>query len=222
MDTYNNLVETLALAMGASWASGINLYAAILAIGIMGSTGTMDLPPGLEILSNPLVLGAAGLMYAVEFFADKMPGVDTGWDAIHTFIRVPAGAMLAAGAVGDIGPAAELAAFMVGGTVAATTHATKAGGRVLINTSPEPVTNWTASFAEDIAVFAGIWAALNHPIIFLVLFVAFMAFALWVLPKIWRAIKWLFAKIRSFFGGRKPEPLQRRIAAPEPDAEMDG
>jgi len=214
METYDSVVQGVALALGASWASGINLYAAILALGIMGSTGSMVLPPGLEALSNPLVLAAAGLMFAIEFFADKVPGVDTGWDAIHTFIRIPAGAMLAAGAVGDIGPAAELAALLVGGSVAATSHATKAGGRVLINTSPEPVSNWTASFAEDIAVFAGLWAALNHPWIFLGLFVVFIAFSIWILPKIWRGIIWLFGKIGSFFGGREPEPLRVQRQAP--------
>ena len=206
MENSTQIVQTIALTLGASWASGINLYAAILALGVMGATGSMDLPPGLEVLANPMVIGAAGLMYFVEFFVDKTPGVDTGWDAIHTFIRIPAGAILAAGAVGDVGPAAELAAFLIGGGMAATAHATKAGSRVLINTSPEPVSNWTASIAEDIAVFAGIWAAVNNPWLFLGLLVVFLILVAWLLPKIWRGVKALARRIRGFFGGTKEAP----------------
>ena len=214
MDQSNDIVNTLALTLGASWASGINLYAAILALGIMGSMGAMDLPPGLEILSDPMVIAAAGFMYFVEFFADKTPGLDTGWDAIHTFIRIPAGAMLAAGAVGDVAPAAEFAAFLVGGGIAATAHATKAGSRVLINTSPEPVSNWTASIAEDITVFGGIWAALNYPWAFLAFFILFMLVMIWALPKIWRGIKAVGRKIRGWFGGgRTPQSPAGTVAA---------
>jgi len=207
MENSSQIVETIALGLGASWASGINLYAAILALGLMGATGTMDLPPGLEVLSNPLVIGAAGLMYFVEFFVDKTPGVDTGWDAIHTFVRIPAGAMLAAGAIGDVGPAAEFAAFLIGGGMAATSHVTKAGSRVIINTSPEPVTNWTASIAEDIAVFVGIWAAIQNPWLFLGLLVVFLILVAWLLPKIWRGIKALARRVRGFFGGPKDTPV---------------
>lgn len=205
MEQLDQIAAILALTMGAAWASGINLYAAILMLGLMGTTGNIDLPPGLEILTDPMVLMAAGLMYAVEFFADKIPGVDTGWDSIHTFIRIPAGAMLAAGAVGDISPALNLAAGIMGGGLAAATHATKAGSRVLINTSPEPFTNWTASIAEDVAVIGGLWTALNHPTLFIALMIVFILLMIWVLPKLWSAIKMLFKKIRSFFGS-KAEP----------------
>jgi hypothetical protein len=196
-------VEAIALMMGAAWASGINLYATILVLGWMGSTGQMVLPEELAILSDPTVMFAAGVMYFVEFFADKIPGVDTGWDTIHTFIRIPAGAMMAAGAAQglDIGPAAELAALLLGGGLAATSHATKAGARVLINTSPEPVTNWTASIAEDIAVVGGLWAALNHPWAFLVALVLFIALVIWLLPKIWRAIKRIARAVKRWFSG---------------------
>ena len=135
-----DLTQTLALTLGAGWASGINLYAAVLVLGFLGATGRMDLPAGLEVLSDPLVMLAAGVMYVVEFFADKVPGVDTAWDTLHTFIRIPAGAMLAAGAVGDVGTGAELAAALMGGGMAAASHAAKSGARVLINTSPEPFT----------------------------------------------------------------------------------
>ena len=157
------LSTLIALTLGVGWASGINLYAAVLALGMAGATGYADLPAGLEIVENPLVIGAAGLMYAVEFFADKVPGVDTGWDTLHTFIRLPAGALLAAGMFDDQSMGLELAAAIVGGGLAATSHATKAGSRVLINTSPEPFSNWTASIAEDISVFGGVWLMLNQP-----------------------------------------------------------
>jgi hypothetical protein len=191
-----DIVQPIALAMGASWASGINLYAAILTLGVLSITGNMALPPDLAILANPLVIGAAGLMYAVEFFADKIPGVDTIWDTIHTFVRIPAGAMLAAGAVGELGMGAELAALMVGGSMAAATHATKAGTRAVVNTSPEPFSNWTLSIGEDIAVFAGMWAAIQHPWIFLALLILFILLMFWLLPKIWRGVRrvfrWLF------------------------------
>ncbi len=202
------ITETIALSMGAAWASGINLYATLLVLGYMGATGYVDLPPDLQILTDPLVMVAAGFMYAVEFFADKTPGVDTGWDAIHTFIRIPAGALLAAGAVAHVGPEAQLAAAIVGGTLAAGTHATKAGSRVLINTSPEPFSNWLASLAEDVAVVVGLWTALQHPWLFLVLLVAFVILVVWLLPRLWRAIKWVFARLRALFGGASPPPLK--------------
>ncbi|HIJ77981.1 MAG: DUF4126 domain-containing protein [Desulfobulbaceae bacterium] len=206
MGQLGQLTNTIALTMGVSWASGINLYAAILTLGILGSTGNLELPPDLAILNNPVVMIAAALMFAVEFVADKIPGVDTLWDSVHTFIRIPAGALLAAGAVGDLNPALELAAALMGGTIAAGSHATKAGSRIMINTSPEPVTNWIASLSEDLAVIVGLWVALKHPVLFLVLFVAFIAFAIWLLPKIWQGIKKIFGFMGRLFGKTKTLP----------------
>jgi len=208
MEEYNQIITVIAMSMGVAWASGINLYATILMLGIMGSTGNVDLPPELQVLSDPMVIGAAGFMYCVEFFADKVPGVDSGWDAIHTFIRVPAGAMLAAGAVGDVSAAANIAAGILGGGMALGAHSFKAGSRVLINTSPEPVTNWTASITEDIAVVAGLWAALNHPTLFVIFLILFIILMIWLLPKLWRGIKSVFAAIGRFFSGTedKNEP----------------
>ncbi len=202
-DQLHQIASMLATTMGAAWASGINLYAAILTLGLMGATGNIQLPPGLEVLTNPLVLMAAGAMYFVEFFADKIPGVDTAWDSLHTFIRIPAGAMLAASAVGPVDPAVQLAAGILGGGMAAATHATKAGARALINTSPEPFSNWTASVAEDVAVVAGLWTALHHPVLYLVLLALFVLFLVWFLPRLWRGIKLLFSKIRGLFGGKR-------------------
>lgn len=208
MNEYEQIISVISLTMGVAWASGINLYAAILVLGLGGATGNIELPAGLQILQDPMVIGAAGLMYLVEFVADKTPGVDTGWDAIHTFIRIPAGAMLAAASVGDVTPALQISAGLLGGTLTGTTHAAKAGSRVLINTSPEPFSNWTASIAEDIAVFAGLWAALNHPIIFAVLLIVFLALVIWLLPKLWRGVKAVFHKLGSWLGMVNEDPDQ--------------
>ena len=199
MEHLEQISAAIALSMGAAWASGINLYATILVLGLMGNSGTMPLPEPMQIVQQPLVIGASALMYAVEFFADKFPGVDTGWDAIHTFIRIPAGAALAAAATGNVDPSISLAAAIVGGSLTAATHATKAGSRVMINTSPEPVSNWAASISEDLAVFGGLWLALNHPLLFLAALVIFVILLIWLLPKMWRAIKKVFATIGRLF-----------------------
>ncbi|WP_372681178.1 DUF4126 domain-containing protein [Desulfosarcina sp.] len=206
MENVNEITRIIALTMGAAWAAGINLYAAIATLGILSVTGNMTLPPDLQVLANPLVIGAACLMFAVEFIADKMPGVDTGWDTVHTFIRIPAGALLAAGAVGELNPAVGLAAALLGGTLAAGTHGMKAGSRLLINSSPEPLTNWTASIVEDIMVIGGIWAAVNHPWVFLVLLGIFILLMIWLLPKVWRGVKLLAEKIRQLFTPRQAAP----------------
>ncbi len=208
MDSFNELVHTLSLAMGASWASGINLYAAVLVLGLLGATDNIVLPENLQILMHPMIIGAAGLMYIVEFFADKVPAVDTGWDTVHTFIRIPAGAMLAAGAVGDVNPAVAITAGILGGGLAAGSHAAKAGSRVLINASPEPFTNWTASVAEDVAVIGGIWAALHYPWIFLAFLIVFLVLLIWLLPKIWRGVKKVFGFLGRLMGIRPDETVE--------------
>jgi len=199
MDSYQQVISTIALTMGAAWASGINLYATIAVLGILGATGNVTLPSQLLVLQSPLVIGCAGLMFLVEFFADKTPGVDTGWDTIHTFIRIPAGVILAASAVGDVSPALVVAAGILGGTVAATSHMVKAGSRVVINTSPEPFSNWAASLFEDFLVIGGLFTALHYPLLFLILFVLFLLLAVWLIPKLWRAIRFLGRKLRSVF-----------------------
>ena len=193
------IIQTIALTMGVAWASGINLYAAILVLGIMGSTGNIALPPDLMILSDPLIISGAGVMYIVEFFADKIPGVDNGWDTVHTFIRIPLGALLAAAAVGDANPSVAIAAALLGGGLAASTHATKAGTRVLINASPEPFTNWFASLGEDAAVIAGLWAALHYPLLFVIFIIFFILLLIWLLPKIWRGVIKIFIMLGNIF-----------------------
>lgn len=196
MEQLHEIASTIALTMGVAWASGINLYAAILVLGLLGTTGNMALPENLTILTDPVVIGAAGLMYVVEFFADKVPGIDTGWDGLHTFIRIPAGALLAAGAVGEVNPPLALAAAIVGGSLAAATHTTKACGRVVINTSPEPVSNWVTSLGEDLVVIGGLWIALNYPLVFIGLLILFILLMVWLLPRLWTAVRKLF----GFFG----------------------
>lgn len=209
MAPVDQVVNTIALTMGVAWASGINLYATILVLGLLGATGNMTLPPDLEVLAHPAVIVAAGFMYLVEFVADKMPGVDTGWDTLHTFIRIPAGALLAAGAVGDVNPAIALAAAIIGGSMAAGTHATKSGARVIINTSPEPITNWTASIVEDVLVIAGLWTALNHPWLFLAFLIGFIVLMIWLLPKLWRGIGKVFGLLKNLFRRQEAsEPAQ--------------
>jgi len=213
-------VQAIALLLGASWAAGINLYAAILVLGLLNATGHVALPPDLQLLSDPLVMFGAGALYVIEFFADKTPGVDSGWDALHTFIRVPAGALLAAGMSEALIPdqATQLTAHLVegsallgGGALAATSHAAKAGTRVLINTSPEPVSNWVASFTEDIAVIAGLWTAIQNPTLFLGLLVLFLLLVAWLLPRIYRGLKRLATGIgRSFGRGAPPAAKAQR------------
>ncbi len=195
-------IEIISLTLGVAWASGINLYASVLMLGYFSMTGDITLPPGLEVVSDPLVMTAAGFMYMVEFFADKTPGVDTAWDTLHTFIRIPAGALLAAGmAEGlEVSQATEFAALLIGGGVAASSHLTKASSRVLINTSPEPFSNWTASITEDLVVIGGLWASLHHPWLFVAGLVVFLLLVIWLLPKIWRTLKRIFRAIGAFFG----------------------
>ena len=219
-------VQLIALTMGVAWASGINLYAAIAMLGLLGGTGNLDLPPGLEVLQHPGVIVAAGFMYCVEFFADKVPGVDTGWDTLHTFIRIPAAAILAAGAVGEVNPAVTLMAGILGGTLAATSHTLKAGTRVLINTSPEPFSNIGVSLAEDTLVLAGLASAIFYPTEFLVFLAVFLVAAIWLLPRIWRGVKFVFAKIkRTFRGGPQPEPpsgITLRSLSGAPETRIEG
>ena len=199
MEHLDPIIQTISLTMGVAWASGINLYAAILVLGIMGSTGNMALPPDLMILTGPLIISGAGVMYIIEFFADKIPGVDNGWDTVHTFIRIPLGALLAAAAVGDVNPSVAIAAALLGGSLTASTHATKAGTRVLINASPEPFTNWFASLGEDVAVIAGLWTALHYPFLFVIFIIFFILLLIWLLPKIWRGVIKIFIMLGNIF-----------------------
>lgn len=190
------LLQSVALASLLAWASGLRLYLVIFAMGVAGHYGYVDLPKGLEVLQHPWVIGAAGFLLLMEFLADKVPYLDSIWDAVHTFIRIPAGALLAAGATGENLSALTVAAGLLGGTITAGTHFAKAGGRAVINTSPEPVSNWGASFTEDALVVSGIWLALTHPVVFLLLLVLFLLLLVWLIPKVWRGIKWMLRRLQ--------------------------
>jgi len=193
-------VQLVALAAALGWASGLRLYAVLFIVGGVGHLQWVDLPAGLAVLAHPLVLAASGFMCAVEFLADKIPGVDSAWDAVQTFVRIPAGAALAASVFGESSTAAMLAAAIVGGTLAAGSHATKAGGRAVINTSPEPFSNWTASFGEEVAVGTVLWLAFAHPVAALVVLALLVALTIWLLPKVWRALARVARRIGGWFG----------------------
>ncbi len=190
------VLETVALASLLAWASGLRLYLVVFALGLAGHLGYIELPAALKVLQHPWVIGTAGFLLVVEFLADKVPGIDSAWDALHTFIRIPAGALLAAGATGDTLSALTVAAGLLGGTLAAGTHFAKAGGRALINTSPEPFSNWGASLTEDAMVLTGLWLAFAYPVVFLALLIAFVLLLAWLLPKLWRGIRALLARLR--------------------------
>jgi hypothetical protein len=192
MDT----VSTFALITGLGWASGMRLYAVLFFLGVVHHAGAAVLPQGLVVLAHPAVMAASGVLFATEFFADKVPGFDTLWDALHTFVRIPAGALLAAFAVAADDPGYALAAGLLGGVVAAGSHFAKAGGRVLINTSPEPFSNWAASLAEDFSSLAILWFALKYPLVLLAALAIFVLVLLWLLPRLWRGIMRLLGTIR--------------------------
>jgi hypothetical protein len=197
-------LQLVALAAALGWASGIRLYAVLFIVGGLGYLNWVDLPGGLAALAHPWVLAASGFMFCVEFFADKVPGVDTLWDTVHTFIRIPAGAALAASVFGDSSVAAALAAAILGGSLAAGSHLTKAGGRAVINTSPEPFSNWAASFGEDLAVGTVLWLAFTHPVAALIVLAALVALMIWLIPKLWRFIRALLRKVTGEGAASRP------------------
>ncbi|HKP65888.1 MAG TPA: DUF4126 domain-containing protein [Casimicrobiaceae bacterium] len=206
MDTW----QLVALAASLGIASGLRLYAVLFIVGAAGFLGWVDLPSGLATLAHPLVLAASGFMCFVEFFADKIPGVDSLWDVVHTLIRIPAGAALAAGVFGDSSSAMMLAAAILGGTLAAGSHFTKAGSRAVINTSPEPFSNWTASLTEDVAVGGLLWLAITYPLLAGIVVLLIVALIVWLLPKAWRAARRFFARLAGGFGAARPMHDPRR------------
>jgi hypothetical protein len=183
-----DLAGLLAIAAGLGWASGIRLYSTLFVVGLAGKLGWVVLPDGLHLLEHPWVLGAAGVMLFFEFFADKIPFLDSLWDTLHTFIRIPAGAALAAMAFGGQGLEWQVAMGLLGGSLAAGAHLAKAGTRAAINLSPEPFSNLAASFGEESIVLSGLWLMFAHPLLLLGLLLVFMLSVLWLLPKLFRLI----------------------------------
>ena len=202
-----NLIDTLGLALGAAWTSGINRYATVAVIGLLQRFELVGrLPGGLEALDNWWVIGVALGLYAVEFVADKVPYVDTVWDAVHTFIRVPAGAALAAAATSDVSPAVQVVALLLGGGLALSTHGTKATARAAANVTPEPFTNWALSLAEDVIAIGGVVLAVVSPWVILCVILIFVVVAAWLLPKIVRRLRRMISRAGALFRG---EPVGR-------------
>jgi hypothetical protein len=200
--------QLLALAAALGWASGFRLYAAVFLTGLAGWMGWVQLPQGLQILQHPGVLGASGFMLFAEFFADKIPFVDSMWDAVHTVIRIPAGAALAAGALGADSQAMTWIAALMGGGLAATSHATKMTTRAAVNTSPEPFSNIAVSLAEDGLVVFMLWLSATHPVIFAVVLLVSIVLAVILLIVLVRFLRKVVQGLQGFFRGR---PLPREL-----------
>jgi len=200
-----DMPQLIALAGAIGWASGVRLYLVVLLTGLAGYLDWVALPGGLQVLAHPVVLGVAGFMVFIEFFADKIPGLDSLWDMVHTVIRIPAGAALAAAVFGADHTVMALVAALLGGGFAATAHAAKATTRAAINTSPEPFSNFGASLVEDAAVPTGLWLAVAHPLVFLVLFVLLLVLSVWLIRKSWRFLRGLVTRLTRIFSG-KPDP----------------
>ncbi len=196
----------LALAAALAWGAGIRLYLVVFLFGMAGMAGLWPLPEHLQVLAHPAVLAASGFMAFVELFADKLPWLDSAWDALHTVIRIPAGAALAAAVFGDSGAATATAFALLGGSLTATTHFAKAGTRAAVNTSPEPFSNVAVSLAEDALVVGGAWLATQYPLVFLALIVVFVVIALLLLRLLMRGVRRMF---------RRTAPAADRPAAPE-------
>lgn len=201
--------STLSLALGTAWTSGINLYATVTVLGLLQKFGAAKLPGGLDALDNWWIIGVAGFLYLIEFFADKIPYVDSAWDAIHTFIRVPAGAIVAYAATSQMDTTVWAIAALLGGGLALSSHGTKAALRATTNLSPEPVSNWTLSIVEDIIAFAGSVLAVFAPVLIAIVLGFFVIFFVWFAPKAFRAVRRLFRSIRGLMSGETMKEAAR-------------
>jgi hypothetical protein len=194
-----NLIHTLAIAMGASWVSGLSLYAAVATLGLLSRFAHLELPGELHVLTSGWVIGIAVTLYVVEFIADKIPVVDSAWDVIHTFIRIPAGAVLAATAFGDFDKTIQVIAFLLGGGLALSSHGTKAATRAIVNTSPEPLSNIAVSLTEDVIAIVSILLAVFLPVLLFIVVAAGLVFSAWVLPRVIRFFRQVFRSVRRLF-----------------------
>jgi len=194
-----DFISTLAISMGASWVAGINLYATVATLGLLGRLANLKLPGELDVLTNWWVIGVALFLFVIEFFADKIQVVDSIWDVIHTFIRIPAGAILAATAFGDFDKRIQVIALLVGGGLALSSHGTKAATRALINTSPEPVSNIVASLLEDVVAIASILLAVFLPVLVFFVIGAGLAFSIWILPRVIKFFRQVGRRIQRLF-----------------------
>lgn len=194
-----DFISTLAISMGASWVSGINLYATVATLGLLSRLANLKLPGELDALTNWWVIGVALVLFVIEFVADKIQVVDSIWDVIHTFIRIPAGAILAATAFGEFDKSIQVIALLVGGGLALSSHGTKAATRALINTSPEPFSNIAASLIEDVLVVVSILLAVFLPVVVFFVIGAGLAVSIWILPRVIRFFRQVFRRIRRWF-----------------------
>jgi hypothetical protein len=194
-----NFISTLAVSMGASWVSGINLYATVATLGLLGRFAHLKLPGDLDVVTNWWVIGVALFLFVIEFIADKIQLVDSLWDVIHTFIRIPAGAVLAATAFGDFDRSVQVIALLLGGGLALSSHGTKAAARALINASPEPVSNIVVSLSEDILAVVTVVAAVFLPVVVFVIIAAGLLFSFWLLPRVIRFFRKVIQSIRGLF-----------------------
>ena len=201
-----DMPSLMALAAALGWASGFRLYAVVFLTGAMGYAGWIPLPDGLKLLMHPAVMTASGFMLLVEFFADKIPWIDSLWDTVHSVIRIPAGALLAAGVFGADSATMGLVAGILGGSLAATAFATKATTRAAINTSPEPVSNWLASFFEDGLAVVVMWLATQYPVTFGIVLAVMLVLSVLLLIVLWKFLKLVVRKLRDFFGSGAPAP----------------
>jgi hypothetical protein len=215
MDT----AQLIALAGALGWASGVRLYLVVLLTGLAGFMGWITLPPGLHLLAHPVVLGASGFMVFVEFFADKIPGLDSLWDVVHTMIRIPAGAALAAGVFGADSGLMALLAALAGGTLAATSHTAKATARAAINTSPEPFSNVGASLVEDSMVPLGLWLAIAHPLVFVVVLLLVLVLCVWLIRTCWGFLRQLFTRVTRIFSGARDPGVRVALRFKKPSPE---
>lgn len=193
--------STLSLALGSAWTSGINLYATVTILGLLQKFGATKLPGGLDSLDNWWIIGIAGGLYVIEFFADKFPYVDSVWDVVHTFIRVPAGAVVAYAATNQLDSSVYIPAALVGGGLALASHGTKAAARVGANLSPEPISNWALSFFEDGLVIVGVILAVFAPMAIAIVLFLFVLFFIWFLPKVFRSFRRMFRAVGAYFRG---------------------
>jgi hypothetical protein len=202
--------STLSLALGSAWTSGINLYATVTVLGLLQKFALTKLPGGLDILDNWWIIGIAGGLYLIEFVADKVPYIDSVWDVVHTFIRVPAGAAVAYAATNDMDTSVFTIATLLGGGLALSSHGTKAALRAGANLSPEPVSNWILSIVEDIIAIVGSVLAVFAPVIILIVLAIFSVFFIWFAPKVFRAIRRLFSAVRGLFAGESIKEVARK------------
>ncbi len=208
----NEWLPTLSLALGSAWTSGINLYATVSVLGLLQKFGATKLPGGLDILDNWWIIGVAGFLYAIEFFADKIPYVDSVWDVIHTFIRVPAGAIVAYAATNQMDESVGVVATLLGGGLALSSHGTKAAIRAGANLSPEPVSNWVLSLTEDVIAFVGTILAVFAPVLIAIVLIIFMIFFVWFFPKVFRAVRRMINATRALFAGESFREVARKAS----------